>query len=284
MSLSVTEIGPEFVSAGGGALEYAARFSESLQNPTRLPPGVNEWDCKNEWRCAPPRGRPYPVVLIHGTWENAYAAWSGLVPVLKAEGYCVFALNFGALETDVLKGRNAIPESSKEVAAFIDEVLQATGASKVDLVGHSQGGGVLPRWYLKFDGGARKVNRLVGISPSNHGTTLSGLAALETTFHLLSPVLTAAGQATGDQLINSVVNLALDAAGDTMEGVNYTTIVSRSDEIVTPFARQYLTAGAGAIVDNLTLQDFNPLDVTNHLGTLYNRTVYDLVLNALGAP
>ncbi|MFI1184512.1 esterase/lipase family protein [Streptomyces sp. NPDC020799] len=278
MTPSATENAANLVSAGGGALEFAARFAESLQNPMMLPAGANEWNCKH---C---KVRPYPVVLIHGTWENAYNAWSGLVPVLKAEGHCVFALNFGAFETDVLKGRNAIRESSIEVANFVDKVLKSTGASKVNIVGHSQGGGVLPRWYLKYGGGAGKVNHLVGISPSNHGTTVSGLAVLENTFHLLSPILTAAGPATGDQLINSAVNSTLDAPHDTVENVNYTTIVSRSDEIVTPFTRQYLTAGPGAMVDNLTLQDFDPLDVTNHLGTLYNNTVYDLVLNALSVP
>ena len=52
-------------------------------------------------------------------------------------------------------------------------VLAATGAAKVDLVGHSQGG-MMPRYYLKFLGGAALVNRLVALAPSNHGTTLDG--------------------------------------------------------------------------------------------------------------
>ena len=35
--------------------------------------------------------------------------------------------------------------------------------------GHSQGG-MMPRYYLKFLGGASKVDDLVGLAPSNHGT------------------------------------------------------------------------------------------------------------------
>ncbi|CAM5231106.1 Alpha/beta fold hydrolase OS=Streptomyces tendae OX=1932 GN=F3L20_09145 PE=4 SV=1 [Streptomyces tendae] len=53
----------------------------------------------------------------------------------------------------------------------------ATGAAKVDIVGHSQGG-MMPRHYLKFLGGAAEVNALIGIAPTNHGTTLGGLTAL----------------------------------------------------------------------------------------------------------
>jgi triacylglycerol esterase/lipase EstA (alpha/beta hydrolase family) len=52
-------------------------------------------------------------------------------------------------------------------------VLAQTGAQKVDIVGWSQGG-MLPRQYINFDGGASKVNMLVGFSPSNFGTTLDG--------------------------------------------------------------------------------------------------------------
>ena len=46
----------------------------------------------------------------------------------------------------------------------------AAGAHKVSLVGHSQGG-MLPRYYIKFLGGAGKVDDLIGLAPSNHGTT-----------------------------------------------------------------------------------------------------------------
>ena len=31
---------------------------------------------------------------------------------------------------------------------------------------------MMPNYYIKFLGGAAKVNELIGLAPSNHGTTL----------------------------------------------------------------------------------------------------------------
>ena len=77
--------------------------------------------------------------------------------------------------------RRRHPASAGELNAFVDKVLAATGAAEVDLVGHSQGG-MMPRYYLKFLGGAAEVHTLVGLSPSNHGTTLDGLSILASFF------------------------------------------------------------------------------------------------------
>ena len=62
-----------------------------------------------------------------------------------------------------------IEDSAAQLKAFVDKVLAATGAAKVSMVGHSQGG-MMPRYYIKFLGGASKVDDLVGLAPSNHGT------------------------------------------------------------------------------------------------------------------
>jgi len=37
---------------------------------------------------------------------------------------------------------------------------------------------MMPRYYLKNLGGAGKVGALIGLAPSNHGTTLNGLLTL----------------------------------------------------------------------------------------------------------
>ena len=125
------------------------------------PPGANDWSC------TPTAEHPYPVVLVPGTFESMVKNWSTLSPYLKSQGYCVFALNYG--ETNGVYATAPVADSAKELAPFVDAVLAATGARKVNLVGHSQGG-MMPRYYMGFLGGAKNVNQLIGIAPSNHGT------------------------------------------------------------------------------------------------------------------
>ncbi|MFD7663739.1 alpha/beta fold hydrolase [Streptomyces sp. NPDC059788] len=261
---------------------YPAAILASLPHPDAPPPGADDWDC------SPSPAHPRPVVLLHGTFANAFNAWNAVAPQLKADGYCVFALNYGAPRGAITKATAHIPDSAEELAAYVDRVLAVTGARQVDLVGHSQGGGVLPRWYLRFAGGAdardparNKVRRLVGINPSNHGTTILGLGTLIQKFGLHHAVGALAGPAVPDQLIGSQVHTTLDRGGDTVPGVAYTTIVSRLDEVATPYYHQYLTPGPGASVHNITLQDVCPIDLAEHIGGPYDPITLQLVRNAL---
>ncbi len=108
----------------------------------RVPPGANDYTCK------PSDSHPNPVVLVHGTFGNAYDSWAELSPQLKADGYCVFALNYGGAPGLLFQGYSDIAASAAQLGAFVDSVLKATGASAVDMVGHSQGG-LMPRYYIQ---------------------------------------------------------------------------------------------------------------------------------------
>ena len=143
-------------------------------SPTASPPGANNWSCK------PSAAHPRPVILVHGTFADMSDSWQALSPLLYDNGYCVFALNYGSYGGSGnlgIYGTGDIAQSAQQLASFVTQVLNATGAGKVDLVGHSQGG-MMPRYYLRFLGGATKVHTLVGLAPSNHGTTLDGLFTL----------------------------------------------------------------------------------------------------------
>jgi triacylglycerol esterase/lipase EstA (alpha/beta hydrolase family) len=244
-----------------------------------------------DWRGSGPAARCHsathrdPVVLIGGTWANQADDFAAVAPLLADHGYCVYTDNLGSAPGAVLAQTGDIPTSASELATVVNKVLAATGAAKVDLVGHSQGGGVLPRWYLAFDGGASKVSRLVGLAPSNHGTTLSGLQTLGTDLGILGVVngaLNVAGSESAvQQEVGSRVNTTLDAVGDTVPGVTYTNIVSRNDEVVTPYTHQYLTAGPGAAVHNILLQNVCALDQGDHLSVVYDHIALRLMLNAL---
>ncbi|AGP29697.1 triacylglycerol lipase [Corynebacterium terpenotabidum Y-11] len=274
---------------GPGASDFIDAFVQSFANPRLAPVGADDWNCQ------PTAEHPTPVVLIHGTWENAYDNWSAMAPELKAEGYCVFTPNYGAADLltkggagEVLPntfGTKDIAESAGEIATYVDAVLAATGADKVDLVGHSQGG-LLARQYLKFNGGAAKVDKVVTLGATNHGTTLSGIGNLDRFIGdlglNLDPLLDyVVGESGMQQVYDSPLQTSLNAGGDTLPGITYTVIGTQYDEVTTPYDSTFLTAGEGATVTNITLQDGCAADHSDHVSMTYSPRLIDLVKNAL---
>ena len=254
---------------------FLAGVAAALVNPNASPPGANNWSCK------PSAAHPYPVVLVNGTGEDMADGFSALSPLLADNGYCVFAANFGGSPGNLLQGTGDITQSAAQLSSFVSQVLAATGAVKVDLAGHSQGG-MMPRYYLKFLGGAPKVQTLVGLAPSNHGTTLDGLATLETELATVLPgissALGGACAACAQQIAGSSFMTTLNAGGDTVPGPSYTVIETRNDEIVTPYTSAFLS---GPDVTNIVLQNVCPLDQTDHIGIADDTVALHLVLNAL---
>jgi triacylglycerol lipase len=82
----------------------------------------------------------YPIVLVHGlTGTDKYANlldyWYGISSDLKSHGANVFVANLSGFQSDL--GPNGRGE---QLLTFVRQVLAATGAQKVNLIGHSQGG------------------------------------------------------------------------------------------------------------------------------------------------
>lgn len=245
---TVVVVGVVAAVLGFGVPAYAEpSFPEavtySVLHPDAALTGVNDTGC------VPSSSHPEPVVLIHGFLENAYDNWASLAPVLVAEGYCVFALDYGAPEGVPFGGLGSIAEGATELAAFVDSVVDETGAPRVSIVGHSKGG-VVPRYYVRFLGGVDRVSRIVALSPPNY------------------PV---PGPPTDDALVQ------LNSPTDTVPGVDYTVIVTRHDQVV-PYEASLLR-GAGA--RNVILQDLCPADTVEHTGISYDPVARQVVLNAL---
>ncbi|WP_399090717.1 alpha/beta fold hydrolase [Streptomyces sp. BBFR2] len=241
-----------------GVLGLAAP-TPAAASPLDVPPrGANDWSCK------PDSAHPQPVVLVNGTFKLMAENWSALSPKLKAAGYCVFAFNYGHLETD------PIEKSAAELKDFVEAVRGATGARKVDLVGHSQGG-MMPRYYVKFLGGDAVVDDLVGIVPSNHGTANPLARPLGALF---CPACT-------DQMAGSALLRKLNAGTETPAGPDYTVVTTRHDEIVVPYTSALLK-GPEKAVTNVVLQDRCPLDPFLHDQATKDPVVAQWVLNALG--
>ncbi|WP_329443984.1 esterase/lipase family protein [Streptomyces canus] len=252
------------------ALVPAAGVAQAAQASSR---GWNDYTCK------PSAAHPRPVVLVHGTFANSVDNWLALAPYLENRDYCVFSFDYGQLSgVPLFYGLGPIDKSAEQLKTFVDKVLAATGAPETDLVGHSQGG-LMPRYYLKFLGGAAKVNALVGIAPDNHGTTLSGITNLLPYFPGIQDLLTTHTPALADQVVGTPSLTKLNEGGDTVPGVKYTVLATKYDEVVTPYRSQFLS---GSGVHNVLLQDLCALDLSEHVAIgLFDRIAFHEVANAL---
>jgi pimeloyl-ACP methyl ester carboxylesterase len=231
----------------------AAAAPAAAQAPGIPPPGANDFACRSA-------GHPIPVVLVHGTFGDMTVSWNLVSPALKAEGYCVFALDL------VRRGMAPIDRSADKLAAFIDEVLTRTGAPKVSLVGHSQGG-MLGRYVAKFRDKLAVIDDIVGLAPSSHGTT-----------NPLAPGVAGLGcPACAEQVAGSPFMQRLNAPPEAPPPPSYTVISTRYDEVVTPYQSQALEGAT-----NIVLQDRCPEDVTDHVGIIYDPIALQWTLNALG--
>ncbi len=254
----------------------AASLAVGFNRPNTPPPGANNWACK------PSRRHRFPVVLVHGTIENMNDNGRGASPLLANNGYCVFALNYGGRSAhSPIQGIGEINAGAAQLSTFVNRVLAATGATKVDIVGHSQGG-MMPRAYIKNFGGAAKVDKLVAFTPSNNGTTLLGLTVLGQQLGLLRPanlLLNLTAPALAEQEVGSNFLTALNAGGETVPGVRYTVIATNGDEVITPFTNAFLPPAPN--VTNITVQDQCPQDRTDHLEAPYDPVGLTDMLNAL---
>ncbi len=78
----------------------------------------------------------YPIVLSHGLFGFKSVGpvdyWHAIVPALEKDGAKVFATSQSPVNSNEVRG--------EQLLAQVEEVLALTGAEKVNLIGHSQGG------------------------------------------------------------------------------------------------------------------------------------------------
>jgi triacylglycerol esterase/lipase EstA (alpha/beta hydrolase family) len=102
-----------------------------------------------------------PVLLLHGVLCNA-GVLRGLRRELVARGIGpVYALSYGPPLA-------SIETFADQLAARIDAILDATGASRLAIVGHSMGG-VVARAYLRRYGGT-KIASMMSLGAPHHGS------------------------------------------------------------------------------------------------------------------
>lgn len=272
------------VSAGPYKVNYGVPNLLSWLNPVKPPPGAN----------LPftgmPADHPLPIILLNGTSATQGVNWSVGAPVLANAGYKVYSFNYGnttPLPGFPIQATADIRKSAEQLGDEVQRVLDETGADKVILIGHSQGGGVMPAYYINKLGGDTKVSQFIGIAPSN-GTDVDGLVGLKG-IPVLGPAVASViyriidvfGAAWTQQAVGSPLLHETFGDGAIREGVLYTTISSKNDWVVTPYTNQALPVGAPGQVTNIVLQDQYPNYNAGHLGIVFSAPTWTAVLGAL---
>jgi triacylglycerol esterase/lipase EstA (alpha/beta hydrolase family) len=211
-----------------------------------------------------------------------------MAPLLADNGFCVFALTYGTDGNEpYFGGLEAMEQSSQELGTFVDQVLAATGATKVDLVGHSEGT-VMPRYWMEFEGGAAKVEKYVMLTPLWNGTNLLDGGTLEQLSSEFDPAgvaqfndavgYTTTCHSCTEFLTGSPFMTDLNDHGTALPGVTYTDIATKYDELVSPYTSGILNAPG---VTNIVLQDQCSKDFSEHLTVAFDPTAAQDILNAL---
>jgi len=210
-----------------------------------------------------------PVIIVAGTFAGQPAASLFYAPMaarLRADGYQPYI--FG-LPTS---GTQDIALSAQALNSYAEQVRAQTGAARVDLIGHSQGG-LVARHYVKYLGGSSEVDAVISLGAPHYGTAVANVAKL---FGLGNCIgITSCVQMS----IGSTYLANLNAGDDTIGAVRYTNIVSANDEVVIPYRTGWLADDGNNV--NVRVQSPCFLRIVGHVGLALDGTVYSGIQDAL---
>jgi triacylglycerol lipase len=206
-----------------------------------------------------------PVLLVHGTYTNERENWEwNYAAALPQQGFDVCLVRLPD------RANPDIQISTEYVVHAIRRMTAATGR-KVDVLGHSQGG-LEPRWAVKWWPDVQAaVDDLVMLATPNHGT-------------LIADVMSAAfgGRCTPScwqMRTTSQFIAALNAGDETPGAVSYTSVYSRTDELVQPATTAPVAGGS-----NIELADVCPGRLGEHLAIVADAVAHAVVVDALTQP
>lgn len=203
---------------------------------------------------------PGPVVVVPG-----YGGDVGSVEPVRRQ------LTAAGREVSVVDtpgdGTGDLRDQARALAEVVDEVLAASGADSVDLVGYSAGG-VVARWYVRELDGADVVRRVVTLGSPHHGTDNAATA------------LAAAGSCPPacEQLApDSDLLRRLNAGDETPAGPRWATLRTQDDTVVVPVDSAALEGAT-----NVLVQQVCPAATTTHGELPGDPVTRELLAAALG--
>ncbi|MHA2305013.1 MAG: esterase/lipase family protein, partial [Candidatus Hodarchaeales archaeon] len=220
-----------------------------------------------------------PILFVHG-WTKDKTDWESMTTWFQSDGWAetkLFSNNFD--DTNNCSDAAHI-DHAKKIKGWVDEILNQTGATKIDLVGHSSGG-LSSRYYAKFLNGIEKIDDLVTLASPNHGTThIDGAPCFSApnNLHLFLIELNEGDETPGGILNDTLgdrVDLTLETTynGTHIPGnINYTSIYSVDDTPMVPY-------------DSPILEGAYNIEISGVGHSMYKfKFVYELVKTAVFDP
>ncbi|MCL7455687.1 alpha/beta fold hydrolase [Micromonospora echinofusca] len=204
-----------------------------------------------------------PVIVVGGL-SGIASAYGPLASRLRVDGYRVWVYQLPNL------GLGDIPTSARAFSSFVGQVRASTGAAKVDVVAHSEGG-LVSRYFIKNLGGTSSIGRYVSLGTPQYGTYVANIVKF-------LGLGSCAGIVACQQMsIGSSFLTGLNSGDDTPGTVRWTAVRTIQDELVRPVDNAKLADGA----TNVLIQSACPLRVVGHLGLVLDGTTYTVIRQAL---
>lgn len=160
-----------------------------------------------------PARAPRPIVLLHGMAGFARIGpldyFYGVAGALEADGHQVYTTQVDPLQT--------IEVRAGELALQIDDILAASGADRVHLIAHSQGG-LDARYLVSSLGYGDRVATLTTISTPHRGSRVADIALgiapgpAEDALGFLADLLVGGATGSEQDLVGQVHELTEDYA------------------------------------------------------------------------
>lgn len=153
-----------------------------------------------------------PILFVHG-WQGSASTWTTMVSRFKADGWTdaqLMAFSYNSSQSNAT--------TAQEISTRVDQLMAATGATRVDIVTHSMGG-LSSRYYAKNLGGDARIDAWVSLGGPNHGTTTAN---------------TCISTSCTEMRIGSAFLTALNSGDETPGAPRYGTWWSGCDEIINP--------------------------------------------------
>ncbi|GIW22166.1 MAG: hypothetical protein KatS3mg068_1173 [Candidatus Sericytochromatia bacterium] len=192
-----------------------------------------------------------PIILVQGYAEPSWYFMYGIYRNLKKNGWNnIYPVN-------LFPNINDIREQARIIAKKVEQIKEEQKVSKIDYVAHSMGG-LIGRYYIQELNGYKNINNYVSIATPHYGTYTAFLGI---------------GEAAKQIRPKSDFLNKLNSGDFIKPGVKYTSIWTKTDEIVIP-AESALLQGSNMMPD---------IKYVGHFFILWSEETYKQIRETLGA-